>query len=222
MISNGTADGSRRARALVMALAIAAAASAGLNAQLGTRPAEEWRKVLDAPERIAGLRVDEVIARLKLKPTDIVADLGAGTGPFVVPFARAVPSGTVYAVDVDAGFFPLIEEKIRSAGVTNVRTVLGAFADPKLPKPDVDLAFMHDVLHHIADRPAYVRTLTQYLKPAARVAIIDYIPTRSPHPDKAELQVPEEEARALMAGAGFKVVEKVALFDDKWFLVFSR
>ena len=171
---------------------------------------------------MAALRVDPVIARLKLKPGDVVADLGAGTGPFVASFAKAVPSGAVYAVEIDGGFFPLILEKAKAAGVTNVRTVLGEFTDPKLPAADVDVAFMHDVLHHISDRGPYFKALAKYLKPTARIAIIDYEPARSPHSDQPALQVSRDQARALLADAGFKPVEDIALFDDKWFLVFGR
>ena len=189
--------------------------------QLASRPVEEWRTLLDAPARVAALRIDEAIAKLKLGPDDVVADLGAGTGPFVVPFARAVPSGTVYAVEVDSGFLPLIDAKVRAAGVGNARSVLGTFSDPKLPA-SVDVAFMHDVLHHIADRPGYLRTLAKYLKPDARIAIIDYDPARSPHSDRPELVVSKEEARRLLAEIGFARVEDVSLFDDKWFLVFGR
>ena len=220
----------------VLVLAIAAA----LVGQLASRPVEEWRKLLDAPDRVAALKVDETIAKLKLRPDDVVADLGAGTGPFVVPFAKAVPSGTVYAVDVDSGFLPIalgranyyckakgesllpiIDAKVRAAGVGNARSVLGAFGDPKLPS-SVDVAFMHDVLHHIADRPGYLRSLAEYLKPDARVAIIDYEPARSPHRDQPALVVSKDDARRLFAEIGFTTVEDIPLFDDKWFVVFRR
>ena len=202
---------------VVIVLALAAT----LAGQLASRPVEEWRKLLDSPERVAALRIDDAIARLRLGPGDIVADLGAGTGPFVVAFARAVPSGTVYAVEVDRGFLPIIEAKVRAAGVTNARTVLGEFVDPKLPA-SVDVAFMHDVLHHVADKPAYLLALSKYLKPTARVAIVDYEPSRSPHRDQASLVVSKEDARRLFAEIGLTRVEEIALFDDKWFLVFGR
>ena len=205
--------------AVVAALLVTATASA--KAQLASRPVDEWRKLLDAPARIAALKADEVIARLKVRPADIVADLGAGTGPFVVPFAKAVPSGVVYSVEVDAGFLPLITDRARTSGVANVQTVLGGFTDPKLPA-SIDLAFMHDVLHHIEDRAAYVTALSKYLKPNARVVIIDYKPERSPHQDRPALLVSKENARALFATIGFKPIDDVALFDDKWFVVFGR
>lgn len=190
-------------------------------AQLASRPVGEWQRLLDSPERIAALRIDDVVARLGLKPTDVVTDLGAGTGPFVVAFAKAVPAGVVYAVEIDKDFLPIIAERARAAGVGNVRPVLGEFTDPKLPAA-VDVAFMHDVLHHVADRRAYVRALAGYLKPGARVAIIDYHAARSPHAGQPEMVVSRDQARELFASIGLKIVEEVQLFDDKWFVVFGR
>jgi ubiquinone/menaquinone biosynthesis C-methylase UbiE len=197
--------------------------SSPLAAQLASRPAEEWVKVLDSAERLASLRIDDVVAALKLRPGDMVADLGAGTGPFVVPFARAVtPKGKVFAVDIDKGFFPLIASKTKQAGVANVETVLGEFTDPKLPTTDIDVAFMHDVLHHVEDRAAYLGNLVKYLKPTARVVVIDYNPAQSPHADQPALQVSKEQASAWLAQAGFRTVDEVKLFTDKWFVVYAR
>ena len=192
-------------------------------AQLASRPAEEWVKVLESAERLASLRIDDVVAALKLRPGDVVADLGAGTGPFIVPFARAVtPKGKVYAVDIDKGFFPLIATKTKEAGVANVQPVLGEFTDPKLPAADIDVAFFHDVLHHIENRAAYLGNLVKYLKPTARVVVIDYNPAQSPHADQPALQVSREQASAWLAQAGFKPVDDVTLFADKWFVVYAR
>jgi SAM-dependent methyltransferase len=207
---------------LAIAVTIVVAVDRRATAQLASRPADEWVKVLDAPERLAGLRVDEVVARLKLKPGDVVADLGAGTGPFVVPFAQAVAPGKVYAVEIDRGFFPYIQGKAQAAAVANVQTVLGEFTDPKLPAPDVDVAFLHDVLHHVENRAAYVKHLSTYLEPTARIAVIDYHPAQSPHRDQPALQVSKEQAESLLAAVGFKPVEDVPLFADKWFVIFGR
>ena len=206
---------------LIALLAVAATATPA--AQRASRPAEEWVKTLEGADRLAGLRVDEVVAALKLKPGEVIADLGAGSGPFVVPFARAVgPKGKVYAVEIDRGFFPFIERRAQKARVANVQTVAGAFTDPNLPAADVDVAFMHDVVHHIEDRPAYFRNLARYLKPGARIAVIDYHALQSPHADDKALQVSKEQAAFWLADAGFKPVEDVSLFPDKWFIVYQR
>jgi ubiquinone/menaquinone biosynthesis C-methylase UbiE len=210
----------RTPTSLLLVLLVTAGTAA---AQRASRPADEWVKVLDGPERLANLRIPEVVAALKLQPGSVVADLGAGSGPFVVPFAKAVgATGKVYAVEIDRGFFPHIERRAKEAGVANVTTVAGEFTDPRLPAADVDVAFMHDVLHHIENRPAYFKNLVQYLRPGARIAVIDYHPAQSPHADDKTLQVAKEQAAFWLADAGFKPVEDVALFSDKWFIVYGR
>lgn len=215
----------RRIPVAVLATAAAAAlgVAAPLASQLASRPADEWARTLDSPERLAGLRIDEVVAALGLKPGDVVADLGAGSGPFVVPFARAVgPTGRVYAADIDRGFFPYIEQKAQTAAVRNVQTVLSRPTDPALPATDVTLAFIHDVLHHVEDRPAYLKAVARYLAPGGRVAVIDYHAAQSPHRNEPALQVTKEETAAWMAAAGLKPVADLAFFTDKWFVVYGR
>src|SRR5690349_1327398 len=55
---------------------------------------------LERPERDREEGTGKVVPLLKLKPTDVVADIGAGTGYFTFRLAREVPEGKVYAVDV--------------------------------------------------------------------------------------------------------------------------
>lgn len=207
----------------VCACVLVAGAWAPAWAQLATRPAADWARTLDAPDRLAGLKVDEVVARLELKPGDVVADLGAGTGPFEVAMAKAVsPRGKVYAVDIDRGFFDYIAEKTRAAGVSNVQTVLGEFTDPKLPARDVDVAVFHDVLHHIEDRPTYLKNLAGYLKPTARIAVIDYEGALGPHRAEPTLQVTQQQTAAWLAAFGYRPVKQIELFTDKWFVVYAK
>src|SRR5499433_3675239 len=120
-----------------LALSISSLASA----QLASRPAEEWSKTLEQPSRLEGLKIDEIVAKLGLKPGQVVADLGAGTGLFSVPMGKTVGTGgKVYAVEIDKGYFSMIEKKAKEGNLANVKTVLGEFTDPKLPAQDVDLA----------------------------------------------------------------------------------
>lgn len=190
--------------------------------QLASRPAEEWIKTLENPTRVAGLKIDEVIARLGLRPGDVVADLGAGSGLFAFPLAKAVGKGRVYAVELDEGFLMHMRAKAKAEGITNVMPVLGRFTDPALPARDVDVAFFHDVLHHVQDRPAYLKSVASYLKPGGRIVVIDLNAETSPHRDQPELVVTKQQTAAWMADAGFVPTEDVSLFADKWFVIYSR
>jgi len=192
-------------------------------AQLAARPAEDWTKTLESHDRVANLKMDEIVAKLGLKPGDTVADIGAGSGLFEVPLAKAVsPGGKVYAVDIDAGFFPQINRKADEAHATNVQTVLGKYTDPNLPAKNIDLVFFHDVLHHIQDRAGYLKAVTGYLKPSGRVVVIDYEQGQGPHKATPELEVSREQLGAWAKAAGLKPSEDVKMFSDRYFLVYSK
>jgi len=211
----------------VLCLAVLSIAIPGIaRAQLGSRPADEWIKNLDRPERIASLKIPEVIALLKLKHGDNVADIGAGAGAFSLPFARAVaPSGIVYAVDIEQGLLDYIGQKAKKEGLENVRPVKGEFSDPKIPARDVDLGFFHDVLHHIENRAAYLKALGTYIKPTGRIALIEMNrdDPKTPHRNNPEMLLSKEQVKSWMAAAGFHPVEEFDLFGTpKWFIIYSR
>ena len=210
---------------LVKTLTVSFLLSATLAAspQLGSRPADEWIKTLDGEQRVAALKIDEVVAAMKLQPGQKVADIGAGPGLFEVPLAKGVgPTGRVYAEDIDAGFFPAIQKRTAEAQVTNVETVLGGFTDPKLPVKTIDVVLIHDVMHHIEKRSDFIKTLTGYLAPSGRIVVVDYEAGKGPHPDQPQLQVSREALIGWMSDAGLMRVDDVKLFPDKYYLIFAR
>jgi ubiquinone/menaquinone biosynthesis C-methylase UbiE len=191
-------------------------------AQLAGRAAEEWIKTLDAPARVAAMRVPEMVAALKIRPGQIVADVGAGSGALSGPLAIATgPKGVMYAVDIDNGLLTHIADRAKQQQLGNIRTVLGEFADPRLPEP-VDLAFMNDVLHHVEDRAGYLKALASYLKPGGRLAIVDFTPEQSPHRTEPALTVSEAQTEAWLQAAGLRLAEKVKLFDDRFYVIYFR
>ncbi len=192
-------------------------------AQLAAKPAAEWIKTLDSSNRVAELKIDQTIAGLRIKPGDVVADIGAGSGLFSLPLARAVgTNGEVYAVDIDRGLLDHIASKAHDEGITNIKTILGKLSDPDLPGAKVNLALISDVLHHIENRAAYLKNLARYMESSGRIAIIDFKPELGPHKNDPALQVTRAQADAWMTAAGFDRAEEVHLFQDKWFVIYSR
>jgi len=209
-------------RVMGAAAVFAVATAVSADAQLASRPAAEWKATLEAPARVEGLKIEQIIAALKLKAGDVVADLGAGTGLFEAPLAYAIGRGRVYAVEIDKGFLDQIDRKVDELHIATIETVLGTPTDPKLPTRGVDLALMHDVLHHVEQRQAYLKSVAGYMKPTGRIAVVEFHPKDSPHKAEPSLVVSKEQAAAWMAEAGFVPAEDIQLFPDKWFVIYKR
>lgn len=211
-----------RSASVLTLLGLALALAPAAHAQLGARTTEQWLKTLDSQNRVLKLKVDEAVAKLQLPADAVVADIGAGSGVFTLPLAKAAPRGRVYAVDIDQGLVDHIAKKAQEAQATHVQAVLGGFTDPKIPARNVDVAFIYDVLHHIENRAEYLRNLAPYLKAGGRIAVIDFYPELGPHKNDPKLQITKDQTREWMAAAGLKPVAEHKLYDDKWYVVYAK
>lgn len=197
---------------------------------------DTWIERLERPDRIAGLRIDDVIRALGLKDGDVVADIGAGSGAFSIPFAKAVgPSGRLLAVDIWPELMDYVSAKAERAGLANVETVLCMPDDPMLPPGQVSLAFFHDVFHNVPDRQAYLERLASSLAPDGRIAIIEqeFDDPIAQLWDVPENRITPEQVDEWMRNAGFALSGNFDLFragnnpagtgmPERWFVVYSR
>jgi len=188
------------------------------SAQLAQAPADKYIAAMDRPDRV--LKIDEVIQKLRLKPGEIVADIGSGSGVYSIPMAKAIaPNGILYAVDIDRKMLDYVAGRAEKEGVTNLRTVLGEYDDPKLPVKNVDVAYFHRVLHMIEHRQAYLNATATYLNPDGRVVVIDK--NREDSPD-SWMWLNQSDLDTWMAAISFYPAEKFAVFDDRYFVSYQR
>jgi ubiquinone/menaquinone biosynthesis C-methylase UbiE len=130
---------------------------------------------LERPERIAEEQPDQLVSMLNLRPGEIVADIGAGTGYFTRRMAQAVgPTGRVLAEDVQPEMLVLLTNLTARLGLTNITPVLGTIADPRLPAASVDLALMVDVYHEFDLPYEMMQAIYLGLKPGGLVVLVEY------------------------------------------------
>jgi SAM-dependent methyltransferase len=180
--------------------------------------AGKWAQIFDDPARDAWQKPHEVIRALALAPDAVVADIGSGTGYFAARLAHVVPKGRVYGVDTEPDMVGYLTERARREGLANVVSIAGKPDDPRLPT-QVDLVLLVDVYHHIADRERYFRALRKSLKPAGRIAIIDFSESSTVGPPKKERIAPAR-VQAEMKQAGYALVEQHPFLPNQYFLVF--
>jgi SAM-dependent methyltransferase len=126
-----------------------------------SRPSEEGSELL--------------VPALKLKPGEVVADIGCGTGYYTRRLAKTVgTNGVVYAEDIQPEMLDLLTNKLAADGIHNVRPVLGTITDPKLPHASLDLILMVDVYHEFDHPFEMVSAMIPALKPAGRIAFVEF------------------------------------------------
>lgn len=133
---------------------------------------------LEDPERLKWLPPNEVIASLELEAGISVADIGAGTGYFTLPIARAVgSSGKVHAVDFQTAMLDLLGKKLLEPNApTNVTLVHGTATHTTLPDKCVDFVFLANVWHEVDDHALVLKEAARLLRKNGRLAILDWRP----------------------------------------------
>ena len=179
---------------------------------------------LERPGRDEEQRPDEIVRTMRLKNGDTVADLGAGTGYFTRRLARAVgPSGVVYAVDIQPEMLSLLKANMEKAGVRNVLPVLGEVDDPKLPPASLDWVLLVDVYHELQQPKATLAKLREALKPAGRVALVEYrLEGLTALHVREEHRMSTKQVLAEWEPAGFRLVKLHEFLPVQHFFVFEK
>jgi predicted methyltransferase len=178
---------------------------------------------LERPEREQEEAPTIAIRALGLKPGQVVADIGAGSGYYTVRMAREVgPSGKVIATDIQPGMLEILRRRIQQDGLSNVELVLGAADDPKLPEQSIDLALMVDVYHELSAPQAFVRRLRAALKPTGRLVLLEFRKEDPRIPIRPEHKMSIAEVKAELEPEGFRL--SAVLNDLPWqhILVLTR
>jgi ubiquinone/menaquinone biosynthesis C-methylase UbiE len=184
-------------------------------------PLEEYIAFFEDPERDKWQKPDAVVQALNLKNGQVVADIGAGSGYFTLRLARAVaPKGMVYALDTEEGTLDYLRQRLAKEKIQNVRTLLVPAHNPLLIDGSIDLAFICNIYHHLADRNVYLRKLGRALKPQGRVVIVDFyqeegMPVGPPMHMRLNAEIVEKE----LQGAGLEVTQKLTFLPYQYILI---
>ncbi len=217
------------ALAVLLSLLVTAglrAAPVGASRERRPAPVMDWTGAdwLERPGRDEEQRPDLIIRTMGLKNGDVVADLGAGTGYFTRPLARAVaPAGRVYAVDIQPEMISLLKQNVEKAGLKNVQPVLGTADDPKLPKESIDWILLVDVYHEFQQPKAMLAKMREAMKPSGKIALVEYrLEGLTALHVRTEHRMSVNQILAEWEPAGFRRVQIYEFLPTQHFLVLEK
>jgi len=155
----------------------------------------------DEKERDDAGEPGQLVRLLGIEPGMTVADIGAGSGYYVVRLSPIVGSdGRIIAEDVVPEYLRGLRARVRGLGLRNVAIIRGEPHDPKLPAGSIDVAILVHMYHEIEQPYALLYNLVPALKPQARVGIVDaFAPT-------AKHGTPPGLLRCELAAVGYREI----------------
>jgi predicted methyltransferase len=140
----------------------------------------------------ASKEIDVAIDTLRLKPGDVVAEIGAGDARFSFRFADVVgPEGRVYANELGASKVQRIQQRADGLKLANLTAVEGAPDGTNLPDDCCDAMVMRMVYHMLTEPEPMARSFYRALKPGGTLLILE----GDPEPGRPDARgVPENRA----------------------------
>ena len=170
---------------------------------------EDWEKELN--KRQPPVKIMDAIG---LEPGMIIGEVGAGTGRMTMWLAERVgASGKVYANDIERSALDHLRRRCRRDGFKNVAIIHGKTDNPGFPSGALDIAFMINVYHHLADPFHLLMNIRPSLKPGGILAIVECDPDKVSWGEEHRCTRKQDMIDDLK-NAGFEVVQIETFLEE--------
>jgi len=165
----------------------------------------------------------EVLNKIKLRSDMTAADFGCGSGGWVIPLAKRLEQGLVYAIDIQEEPLSALESKLKLEGIQNVKKILSDIETEKgskVPALSSDLVLMTNLLFQTGKKREVFKEADRILKPKGKILIVDWKPEASLGPEKG--RVSPEEVKELAEQFKLKLKKEFSAGDYHYGLVFEK
>jgi ubiquinone/menaquinone biosynthesis C-methylase UbiE len=170
------------------------------------------------------LQPEEIIKQLNIKKGMQVADFGCGAGYFVIPLAKTVGEGLVYAFDVLEQALESVRSRAKLQGLFNIETKRCNLEIPSssgLPGSSLDMVLLANILFQSSKKIDIIKEAKRVLRKGGELVIIDWQENQPMGPPK-ELIVALESIKKMVQDEGLIFKKEVLIDKYHWGMVFQK
>lgn len=162
------------------------------------------------------------IEKINLLPQSTIADIGAGTGYYSFRLSAKVPSGRVYAVEIQDKLVKYLVNKKHLLKDSVVQVVKGSDHSPNLPASSIDIAMMVDVYHELAFPHEMLQAIRNALQPHGKLLLIEYRGEDASIPIKALHKTTVAQLNRELGANGFELDYQGEFLPIQHFLLYRK
>jgi SAM-dependent methyltransferase len=182
-----------------------------------------WQGIswLERPERETEENVTTLIKNMEIQSTDVVADIGSGSGYHVFKIAPLITEGKIFAVDIQPQMLEAITSNTNFNALANIVAVLGTEKTVNLPEKSIDKILMVDVYHEFNFPYEMLMSIKRALKPDGKIFLIEYRGEDRTVPIKTIHKMSEKQAVKEFNAAGFTLDRNINNLPWQHCMIFS-
>lgn len=177
---------------------------------------------LERSEREEEENTSVLFKNMEIAPTDVIADIGAGSGYHVFQMAPKAQKGLIYAVDIQVEMLAAMEYLKESGNINNVKTVQGSEQSVNLPENSIDKVLMVDVYHEFNYPAEMIASIKKALKADGKIFLIEYRGEDDDVPIKRLHKMTEKQAVKEFEAAGFVLEQNIDNLPWQHCMVFVK
>jgi ubiquinone/menaquinone biosynthesis C-methylase UbiE len=179
----------------------------------------EW---LERNERQREENTTLAIETMALKEGWTVADIGAGTGYYTFKIAEKIPTGKVFAVEIQDEMIQYLKGNAKKSGINNVTVVKGNNQSANLPTNSIDLVLMVDVYHELEYPHEMLQSINNALKSNGKLLLLEYKAEDPEVPIKPLHKMSVKQVNKELGANGFRLSRNEQVLPMQHFLEYQK
>lgn len=166
------------------------------------------------------LNPKEILEKLNLKENMVAADFGCGSGGWVIPLAKILQKGRVFAIDILEEPLSALRSRAKMEKIFNIDALKADVEKgTSLISESCDLVLMTNLLFQVENIKKVLEEGKRVLKNGGKILVVDWKENTKVGPEK---RISPEKVKKVAEEIGLKLKKEFEAGSYHWGLVFEK